>query len=212
MTRTPIAARRPNDITTKPGFMPGRRTAVAFLASVFLLCGGAVVAQAEVLGDGPVVASGYISEKRGSEDVDLGFGLVGWGWRMGGPERVVDALDQYGINFAWKVEGLAGMVYGDAESVEASVVPYFVLSPSSAGEWIPYLEGGVGLIYSDLRGFDLGSRILFSDNIGVGFAHDVEGANRWSLGYRLRHISHASLWADANDGMNTHFIVLSVER
>lgn len=194
-----------------------QRTAASFfllLASAFFSLGGveAAYADVELLGHGPVVAVGYIEDTNNAGvDEDLTFAQAGWGWRMDGPDAIDAFFSKIHTDFSWKVEALGGAIMGDSESVEASVVPFMLLEPASAGRWVPYFEAGVGLIYSDLRGFDLGSRFMFSDNIGVGLAYNMAGGRRVSLGYRLRHISHASLWADKNDGLNTHFLVFSFE-
>jgi hypothetical protein len=187
------------------------RLGTVLLAGALLLAASTTL-HAEMLGQGPVLAGGYISEKQGSETTDLGFALAGWGWRMAGPDSFAQTFEKLGMDFSWKVEALGGAIFGDSDSVEASVVPYFLIEQASAKTWIPYLEGGIGLIYNDLRGYDLGSQILFSDNIGFGVAHENSAGSRWTLGYRLRHISHASLWADSNDGLNTHFIVFGIEK
>jgi hypothetical protein len=71
---------------------------------------------------------------------------------------------------------------------------------------VPYLEGGIGLMYTGLDGLGLGSNILFSDNVGVGLRFP---GSAWSVGYRYRHISHAGLWADSNSGMNTHYLTVT---
>ncbi|MFT4571675.1 MAG: hypothetical protein ACI91F_002567 [Candidatus Binatia bacterium] len=190
------------------------RLALSFLSAALLMI-AVPPAHAEIglLGHGPLVVGGWIEEEDATDtDQELNWAMVGWGWRLEGP----DALDRFfgkaSIDFSWKIEALGGAILGDRESVEASVVPLFVLAPASAERWIPYVEGGVGLAYTDLRGFDLGSRIQFSDNIGFGIAHNTDGGSRCSVAYRFRHISHAGLWAESNDGLNSHFLVFSFER
>ena len=195
-------------------FGRGLRTLLlgASVLGLLLLPPAAAPVSAEVAGSGPVFTAGWTddSDQSGEDQTLTPLGL-GWHWRWDGPASINESLQSVGLELSWQVEALGAVILGDRETVEASAVPYFRLEPSSAERWIPYLEGGVGLIYSDVRGFDLGSHFLFSDNVGAGITFVDSNEHRWGLGYRLRHISHAGLWADANDGLNTHFLVFSYE-
>jgi hypothetical protein len=182
-------------MTRIPAQLPGRspRRIAACVVAALLAWGLApaspAAAEVGLIGHGPVLVGGWVEEEN-KHDVteELGFALGGWAWRLEGPHQFDEFFGLAGLDFSWKVEALAGAILGDSESVEASVVPFFILEPASAERWVPFVEGGVGLAYSDLRGFDLGSRIHFSDNIGAGIARNL-----------------------ANDGLNSHFLVFSFE-
>lgn len=154
---------------------------------------------------GPTAAVGY-SEARGKEFVTYS---LGWRFVFGAGRH----LDAWTRDSGWRanlvVEPLAGFITGDAETVEAAVVPMLHFERTASQKARPFIEGGVGLIYTDLRGMDLGSQILFSDQIGGGLAFPTTSGRIWEIGYRFRHISHAGLWANANAGLNTHFLTVS---
>ena len=149
---------------------------------------------------GPVVAIGY--SKKNSKD--MAQPSLGWRWRFDAGAKVNGWFDRIGTDFTWLVEPMIGAILGDEDSVEFQVVPQLHFEPARMQDRavVPYLEGGIGLMYTALNGLGLGSNILFSDNVGLGLRFPETG---WSVGYRYRHISHAGLWAESNSGMNTHY-------
>jgi len=157
----------------------------------------------ELRGHGPTVAFGYASE-RGDE---LFFPSLGWRWRWGMCDAVTSMMEKIGTDLTWYVEPMASPVVGDQTTVELQVVPG--LRVEGLRPWIgaavPYLEGGIGLMYTGLDDIGLGSNILFSDNVGIGFTIADSG---WSFGYRYRHSSHAGLWAESNAGLDVHYLTL----
>ncbi len=187
--------------------------APALAALTLLVAAPPAAATTELLRSGPVLAGGFSPDEDASGDSrTLAQGAVGWRFVYEDFDWSRSALGAIGTNLDFVIEPLFG-VLGDSETttVELSVVPLLHLEPANAERWFPYFEGGIGLIYNDLRGYDLGSQILFSDNAGVGIGYRTDDGKRISFGYRFRHISHAGLWAEANDGLNSHFFVLSVE-
>ncbi|MFP6627068.1 MAG: acyloxyacyl hydrolase [Deltaproteobacteria bacterium] len=156
--------------------------------------------------NGPILAVGY-SHKQGGRN--LVTYAIGWRFSFQPPAAVERATEPYGLDLSLVVEPLLGFTTKDTETVEFSVVPMVRVEGFRDRSIRPFVEGGVGLAYSDLRGYNLGSRILFSDQIGGGVTFGAADPHRWSLGYRLRHISHAGLWAEANSGLNTHYLVVT---
>ncbi len=186
--------------------------ACTLIAAALLLGLGATEARAETPAGGPVWAVGLsMADDNNGVDRDLTSLALGWRFAFDAPDSVAKWMDGFGLDLSFLVEPLFGVIAGETNTVEFAVVPMFRLESGNKGGISPFLEGGVGLIYNDLRGFDLGSRILFSDQIGAGIAFSTDSGRRYSVGYRLRHISHAGLWADANDGINTHFLTLTLQ-
>ena len=108
------------------------------------------------------------------------------------------------------------MVTGDEDEVEFQVVPMLRFEPLRLqdGRMTPFLEGGIGLMYTGLDNLGLGSNILFSDNLAVGVSLPMPSAlpwTRWSLSYRYRHASHAGFWAESNSGLDTQYVTLTFE-
>jgi hypothetical protein len=206
---TPLARRR------TPARLGGRAAArgqwiAAAAASLFALV-VASPAAAGPIGHGPVLLAGY----SGDEDVsanpgDLGLVLVGWRWRWDGADCIDNFMGRGGIDFSWSVEPVAGGVFGDRDAFEASLVPLFRLAPL---DWniAPYFEAGIGIAYTTLRNYGLGSRVLFSDNAGIGVTFGSGEGRHWSIGYRYRHLSHAGIFDDQNEGLNAHFLVVAFE-
>jgi hypothetical protein len=186
----------------------GLRTLIAVLA----LALPAAPAGAELLGSGPALMLGYSPDEDASgTSQDLALIEAGWRWRFDGHDRIDDFLARGSIDFSWAVEPFVGLVCGDAEAFEASVVPYVHLRPLGWEGVAPWLELGIGIAYTGLRNYGLGSRVTLSDNVGVGVTFGSGDAWRWSVGYRFRHLSHAGIFGDRNEGLNAHFLTLSVE-
>jgi opacity protein-like surface antigen len=66
----------------------------------------------------------------------------------------------------------------------------------------PYLEGGLGLLYTDLRGYHLGGHFSFMENVGAGISYFVRDDLALNVGWRYRHISNANLYKD-NAGLDS---------
>lgn len=187
------------------------RSVVAAIVATLLLA-VPPCAQAELLGSGPALMLGYSPDEDASGTAqDLALIGAGWRWRFDGHQSIDDFLAKGKIDFSWAVEPLAGVVCGDAEAFEASVVPYVQLRPLGWEGVVPWLELGVGIAYTGLRNYGMGSRVNFSDNVGVGLAFGSGDGWKWSVGYRFRHLSHAGILDDRNEGLNAHFLTFSME-
>lgn len=68
----------------------------------------------------------------------------------------------------------------------------------------PYIEGGAGLLNTNLRHRALDETIEFMPQIGAGFHVHVTERVSLNAGYRFHHISNAGL-GDRNLGLNSHF-------
>jgi len=172
----------------------------------------AAPAKADMLGNGPVLLTGYSPDQdaRGRAR-DLALLSVGWRWHFAGPDFLDNFLAKAKTDFSWSVEPLVGGIFGDSNAFEASVVPYARFAPLGWTNVVPYFEGGIGVIFTTLHNYGLGSEIQFSDNAGIGVTFGSDDGLRWSIGYRFRHISNAGLWGHQNQGLNAHFLVIEVE-
>lgn len=174
------------------------------LASVLgVLLGARSAAALELRDHGPTVAFGY-ARKSGE---DFYFPSLGWRWRWGVGATIDELMAKVGTDFSWYVEPMAAPVLGGQDTVELQVVPGIRFEPNAPwfGRVLPYLEGGIGLMYTGLDDIGLGSNILFSDNVGLGVTLSDSG---WSFGYRYRHSSHAGLWAETNSGLDVHYLTV----
>ena len=192
--------------TMRKGRRPSARRATAAFVVVTVLDLVAAVPRASALelrDHGPTVAFGY-ARKSGE---DFYFPSLGWRWRWGFCDAVDRILAKVGTDLSWYVEPLVAPVLGGQDTIEVQVVPglRFEAVEPWLGTAVPYLEGGIGLMYTGLDDIGLGSNILFSDNVGLGFTLRDSG---WSFGYRYRHSSHAGLWAETNSGLDAHYVTV----
>jgi lipid A 3-O-deacylase len=70
------------------------------------------------------------------------------------------------------------------------------------GRWVPYLDGGAGMLWSDLPpALKYGSPVNFVLQVGPGLQYFVSPNYALTLGVRFHHISNAGI-GDRNVGLN----------
>ncbi|SRR6056297_781815 len=79
----------------------------------------------------------------------------------------------------------------------------------SSATWKPYLEGGIGVVYTDFRVKGQGLRFNFNPQIGIGFDFNTAGGRDMTIGVRLHHLSNADLHRD-NRGINSVLMMTGV--
>jgi hypothetical protein len=132
---------------------------------------------------------------------DVGFRL----WR-----RADRWFAARGIAARWIVEPWVAFVDDDhglhqTSSFEIGVSPLFAkLTFFDRARLRPFLEGGEGILYTDLRKQRLGTRMQFSSQIGGGIEYRIRPDLGLTFAARLRHMSNAGL-AGSNPGVNTLF-------
>ncbi|RMH43391.1 MAG: acyloxyacyl hydrolase, partial [Gammaproteobacteria bacterium] len=72
----------------------------------------------------------------------------------------------------------------------------------------PYIEGGIGLIYSDFQVAGQGLRFNFNPQLGIGLDR-LTGETGWFADLRLHHISNGNLHHD-NRGINSLALVTGI--
>lgn len=111
----------------------------------------------------------------------------------------------------FKIEGSAGAAYAPKTRVMASLsmVAHYELDFLAGDRLTPYLEGGLGVAYTDFQVKDpeppyenQGSRINFNPIIGIGLDFKRNKAERYFAAFRLSHISNADLDSE-NRGVNS---------
>lgn len=66
----------------------------------------------------------------------------------------------------------------------------------------PYITGGLGVMYKDLRGYNLGGKFTFMETAGLGLAYFMNESIALSAEWRYRHMSNASIYEE-NAGLNS---------
>ena len=77
----------------------------------------------------------------------------------------------------------------------------------SSDRLMPYLEGGIGVVYTDFQVKGQGSRINFNPQIGLGTEFEVDSGPPFFGAVRLSHISNAGLHDD-NRGVNSVILMI----
>ncbi len=75
------------------------------------------------------------------------------------------------------------------------------------GTGTPYVEAGIGAIYTDFKVDDQGSRINFNPQLGAGLEYPLKNGGAMTLGLRLHHISNGNLLKD-NRGVNSALLMI----
>lgn len=109
----------------------------------------------------------------------------------------------------FKVEAAAGMTVSPRVRAMASVgmMALYYLEFLSTRRLAPYLEGGIGVIYTDFQVKGQGSRFNFNPRIGVGTEIKVNSGAPFFTAVRLSHISNAGLKSE-NRGVNAVELVI----
>ncbi|MBN1627083.1 MAG: acyloxyacyl hydrolase [Deltaproteobacteria bacterium] len=71
----------------------------------------------------------------------------------------------------------------------------------------PYIEGGIGIIYTDFRVEGQGLKINFNPQVGIGMEFGAGSGDAYFLCFRLHHISNGDLYKD-NRGVNSALLML----
>jgi hypothetical protein len=123
-------------------------------------------------------------------------------------------FEKYRIHALWMIEPWVAYVDDDhgpqqTESFEIGVSPLFGRLALGDGPWRPFLEGGEGIVYTDLRKQDLGTRVQFTSQVGGGLEYELRPGMTISLQVRARHMSNAHM-ASSNPGLNTIYGLLGL--
>ncbi|HXG21506.1 MAG TPA: acyloxyacyl hydrolase [Methylomirabilota bacterium] len=66
----------------------------------------------------------------------------------------------------------------------------------------PYVIGGLGVMYKDLRGYNLGGKFTFMETAGLGLSYFLSDSVALSAEWRFRHMSNANIYKE-NAGLNS---------
>ncbi|GAB4554872.1 MAG: hypothetical protein Tsb0017_07460 [Geothermobacteraceae bacterium] len=113
-----------------------------------------------------------------------------------------------GLRF--KIEGNLGLSDWPATRalLSANMFALYYLLPRDPNGLRPYIEGGIGLIYSDFQVAGQGLRLNFNPQLGIGLDR-LTGEKGWFADLRLHHISNGNLHHD-NRGINSLALVTGI--
>jgi len=123
-------------------------------------------------------------------------------------------FEKYGMHPLWMIEPWAAYVDDDhgkhqTSSFELGVNALFFRLVFGEAAVRPFIEAGEGLVYTDLRKQDLGTRIQFTSTFGVGLEYALRPDLSVGFQIRIRHMSNAGL-GSSNPGINTAFGLFGV--
>jgi len=82
-----------------------------------------------------------------------------------------------------------------------NMLAQYYLAPESA-RFRPYLEAGIGLIYSDFQVEDQGLRLNFNPQAGIGCDYRSQAGSLYFATFRPHHLSNGGIYHD-NRGINS---------
>jgi len=73
----------------------------------------------------------------------------------------------------------------------------------------PYIEGGLGVVYTTQHTHEQGTQYNFLTQVGAGLQFFLNDTFALKGGYRFRHMSNAGI-DDDNSGINHHFVLVGL--
>ncbi len=83
----------------------------------------------------------------------------------------------------------------------------YYLDRFKQGNWTPYIEAGVGLIYTDFQVENQGMRFNFNPQAGVGVEYALANGAAVTTALRLHHVSNGGTHSD-NRGVNSALLMI----
>lgn len=113
--------------------------------------------------------------------------------------------------FEISAEPFASVIYSIRTNTHGSVelglgLPELTYYFDTGTRFAPYIEAGLGLLYTDLRGYHLGGHFSFTENAGLGAVYFLNDNLVFNASWRYRHISNAGLYSD-NAGLDSGVIL-----
>ncbi len=141
-----------------------------------------------------------------AEDVEFYFLAPYWG------KVFTERIGPGTLEFV--VEGFLGSARQDSEDRYAiGITPLIVYNFIDFGRMVPFLEAGIGVLYTDLDPEDFGSHFNFTPQAGIGLGYEIAHQTFLKFSYRIHHISNAFLDQDnASIDSNLFFVGISILR
>jgi len=104
----------------------------------------------------------------------------------------------------FKIEATAGMTVSPYRRaiISTGMMALYYLEFISNPRLLPFIEGGIGAIYTDFKVEDQGSRFNFNPRIGIGTEFNIDFGQTLFSTIRLSHISNGGLLSK-NRGINS---------
>ena len=138
------------------------------------------------------------------DNIDL---IVVQGQMLVDYDRIVWHAAPESLRLKFEVNG-GLMIDGDCRGLlSLDMLALYYLDRFKIRQWLPYVEAGIGAIYTDLQVDGQGSRINFNPQLGIGFEYPLQLGGALTMGVRLHHISNGNLLRE-NRGVNSALLMI----
>jgi lipid A 3-O-deacylase len=139
---------------------------------------------------------------------DLALGTTRFGWVFSG---IVGEKEWYRGS-----PELVGELWGGTQSYPTDrslfgFTPILRYNFATGSRWMPFVDGGVGLAYTNILGRDLSTRFEFNVQVGAGAHYFLGERTALTLQYRWFHLSNAGI-KGPNNGTNTQVLFGGLSR
>jgi len=112
-------------------------------------------------------------------------------------------------SLALKFEANVGMTTdGRDKSLAAlNMLAFYRFEEATTGKWTPYIEAGIGVIYTDFRVDGQGLYFNFNPQAGFGFEYDLGSDKAMTMALRLHHLSNGNTYKE-NRGINSALLMI----
>ncbi|MBF0117690.1 MAG: acyloxyacyl hydrolase [Desulfobacterales bacterium] len=107
----------------------------------------------------------------------------------------------------FKVEANFGITNQKQVVASSSIFALYYLDKYSLKSVRPYVEAGIGLVYTDFQIHKQGLRVNFNPQAGIGAEFFSKKLPSFFLAFRLNHLSNGNLHKE-NRGINSVFLQL----
>lgn len=165
-----------------------------------------------------LATSAFIAPAAGEEPAPTRYGLAVLGGMAYDPDEFAIGLIQgYALfdydrvfwhdapdGLRFRVEANLGLAKVNRQRAIAAfnLLAFKYLDRYATPTWRPYVEAGIGVIYTDFQVKGQGLRVNFNPQAGAGLEHVLPGGEALQFGVRLHHLSNSELHED-NDGINS---------
>jgi predicted porin len=157
---------------------------------------------------GFALGGGFGVEAFGSrERHDLVLATIYYGWIF---TDVLAADHWYGGNFEILAEIVGGRQINPNASDVYGLSAVIRYNFAADGPWVPYVDGGFGVAYTDIGEPDLSSRFQFITQFGAGARYFFRQSTALIFQYRWFHLSNAGI-EKPNNGTNTQMFYLGLD-
>lgn len=196
------------------------RNAVAALALVLAICELASAADSTGSTATPAARKEFslFEPQEASFRFSYGFADHSLNFYTFGPRVAYDLPDfvptLFDNRFRIAIEAMGSFIHGNHHNLDGE----FAFTPllldyryDTGGPFVPFFDGGEGIVLTTLDGEHIGGPFEFSSQFGGGLHYFYAAQDAVTIAARYRHISNAGI-KEPNRGLNTLFITVGIGR